>query len=362
MSKISIIYAYRNRDEQRIENSLLSLAHQNTKDFEVIFVDYGSDKIKAESIRKVIASYAFASYYYIAHPGLLWNKSKALNYAAFQAKGEFIFVADVDVCFSMNAVKTMQNLIDRNKFYLFKLSYLKQEITQTQIVLGKFTESQIKHHGDVNGMILVSKPNFFSVKGYDEFYHFYGSEDVDFYDRLKNSGLDVCQNSDTLFFHQWHPIYNSINDTVLEVNPRFFNIKKINQQHFFFQQKEKATTPILNQDITKNIWKKEDELSADALTKNFEIANDHAKVWHLFKIVLPSLNDDVISVIVREDEYFSSLKYSIKKQIKKSDRVPISMKAVSDMILEEILLNYRHHNYSYKISEDLKVIVFILAK
>ncbi|MGM0635478.1 MAG: glycosyltransferase family 2 protein [Bacteroidota bacterium] len=358
--KISILYAYRNREKQRIKNSLKSLANQNESNFEVVFVDYGSSDAFASRIQKVVEGFSFASYHYIAHPGLLWNKSKALNYAASKAKGEFVFVADVDICFDTNAIRTFLSLANTSQFCLFKLSYLKQEVTQPQIATGKFTENQIKHHGYINGMILVSKPNFFSIEGYDEFYHFYGSEDVDLYERFKNSGLKEYKNSETLFFHQWHPIYNSINDSVMEVTPRFFNIKKINQQHFFFQQKQKAVKPILHQKLNQYILKKEDQLCKNDATKSIEITNDHAKVWHLIKVVLPSLEGNIVHIRIKEDEYFSSLKYRLKKQLKKSDRVPMSMKAVNDLILEEILLKYRHHNYTFKIGKDLKSITFII--
>jgi len=102
--KLSILFAYRNREKQRILNSLQSLQNQNENDFEVVFVDYGSNDAFASRIQKVVEGFSFASYHYIAHPGLLWNKSKALNYAASKAKGEFIFVADVDICFDSNAV------------------------------------------------------------------------------------------------------------------------------------------------------------------------------------------------------------------------------------------------------------------
>lgn len=358
--KISILYAYRNREAQRIKNSLKSLANQNESNFEVVFVDYGSDDVFANTIQKVIESFSFASYHYMAHPGLLWNKSKALNYAASKAKGEFVFVADVDICFDTNAIRTFLSLANTSQFCLFKLSYLKQEVTQKQIESGKFNENQIKHHGHVNGMILVSKTNFLAVEGYDEFYHFYGSEDVDFYERLKNSGIEEHKNKDTLFFHQWHPIYNAINDSVLEVTPRFFNIKKINQQHFLFQQKQKAVKPILHQKINQYTWQKDNQLLTSDATKSIIINNDHAKVWHLFKVVLPTLKKDIVHIRIEDDDYFSSLKYRLKKQLKKPDRLPMPMKAVNDLILEEIVLKYRHHNYTFKIGEDLKSITFII--
>jgi glycosyltransferase involved in cell wall biosynthesis len=106
---ISFLFAYRNRDSKRVLLSLKSLALQEHENFEVVFVDYGSDDDKASAVKKLVESFAFSSYYYIAHPGLLWNKSKALNYAASKAKGDYVFVADVDICFNNKVVKMLQD-------------------------------------------------------------------------------------------------------------------------------------------------------------------------------------------------------------------------------------------------------------
>ena len=80
--KLSILFAYRNREPQRIKNSLMSLQKQykNVAEFEVVFVDYGSTEGFQRLIQEVVESFSFAHYKYIAHKGLLWNKSKAINY------------------------------------------------------------------------------------------------------------------------------------------------------------------------------------------------------------------------------------------------------------------------------------------
>ena len=359
---ISFLFAYRNRDSKRVLLSLKSLALQEHENFEVVFVDYGSDDDKASAVKKLVESFAFSSYYYIAHPGLLWNKSKALNYAASKAKGDYVFVADVDICFNNKVVKMLQDYRQPGTYSLFKLSYLKEQAEPLKLKEINALDKDIKHHGSVNGMVLVRKDNFFKIEGYDEFYHFYGSEDVDFYLRLRHLGLKEQTNSDTLFYHQWHSIYNTINDSVFEQTPRLFNIKKINQQHFINHQESKAIQPSLIQKVNQQVWEKEDEPTEQMVTKKMRITNDHAKVWHTLKIRLPNFENGIVELRVEEEAYFKSAKYKLKKLLRKPDRVSMTMKAVNDMILEEILLNYRHHNYSYKISEDLKVIVFILAK
>lgn len=360
MPKLSIIYAYRNRDFERIKISLESLKNQTDTDFEVVFVDYGSTIDKANAVAQILKQFDFATYYYIAHPGLLWNKSKALNYGALKSESSHVFIADVDICFAKEAVSQIKKNIATNTFTLFKLSYLKERVQLKSGFQLDIKLDDIKHHGTINGMVVVAKEDFFAIDGYDEIYHFYGSEDVDFYDRLTNKGLKKTFDDNTFFYHQWHPIQNHINDAKLLKNPRLFNIKKINLVHQLYQKNTNVITPLFKQYANANIWYKEDLLTKNDATLSFELVNDHANVWHCIKMILPNLKNEIVFIKITKDVYFESLKYKLKKKLNKPDRIPISMKTVNDLILQEIMLCYRHHNYTYTISKDLKTIFFII--
>lgn len=356
--KITILYAFRNRDAQRVRLSLQSLQQQTAQGFEVVFVDYGSDAAYASAAKSVVAGFDFAGYHYIAHPGLLWNKSKALNYGASKAKGAFIFVADVDICFDSNAVKTMLSMANESKFCLFKLSYLKQEVTQAQIASRNFSESQIKHHGEVNGMILVSQTNFFSVEGYDEFYHFYGSEDIDLYERLINNGMEVCKNSATLFFHQWHPRYPQKKDRLLTQTPRLWNVLRLNQQHYLWQKKQQRITPQQKPVTTYYTIKDLERLQKPSI--QIKLPNIAAVVQHFLEVELPGYADEIVSVAFYEDPYYRSLKHRVKKCLGKQTQPYCSLKKVNDRILQSIVFKYSNHNYSYSVSNDLKALHWVI--
>lgn len=64
LPEISIVIGFRNRELARVKNALDSLANQSLKDFELIFIDYGSDESIAQETRTVVGSYNFAKYYY----------------------------------------------------------------------------------------------------------------------------------------------------------------------------------------------------------------------------------------------------------------------------------------------------------
>jgi len=99
---ISILIPYRNRDETRIRLVLESLEQQTNKDFNVVLIDYGSSENISLKIENLINSFDFASYHYVAHPGLLCNKSKALNFGIRYVDSEFVVTKDNDVLFTTN--------------------------------------------------------------------------------------------------------------------------------------------------------------------------------------------------------------------------------------------------------------------
>jgi len=59
MPHFSIITALRNRDAERVKNSLNSLAAQQYTDFELIFIDYGSSPEVTAQIKPLVESDSF---------------------------------------------------------------------------------------------------------------------------------------------------------------------------------------------------------------------------------------------------------------------------------------------------------------
>ena len=62
--KLSIIYAFRNRDVERVQLSMESLHAQKFQNFEVVFVDYGSEAETAAKVQKTLKNFEFARYLY----------------------------------------------------------------------------------------------------------------------------------------------------------------------------------------------------------------------------------------------------------------------------------------------------------
>jgi len=356
---VTIIYAYRNRDECRIKMSLDSLKNQTNQNFKVVFVDYGSESKLAAMIQKLVESYSFASYYYVHASLLLWNKSKALNYGITKVTTPYVFIADVDLIFNPTTTELFQNIAQPDNAYLFKLGYLDKEASKKLQSPVVFDDLKPKHFGEVNGMILVSKEVLEKVKGYDTFFHFYGAEDVDLCQRIENTGCTITIREELFFYHNWHIIYNSYNDEKMSLVPRLFNIKRINEEHYFENKREQLTQPH-KQGIFGEVVSKEGQDSLNNPDKTFTMSNIHSGVHHFFHEHLKTYKNQIVHIVIQEDDYFKSTKYLLKNIFKKNSQPYISMKEVNDIILMNILYDFKDFNYAYHITNDLKKITFTI--
>tara|TARA_R110000850_G_scaffold25797_1_gene74152 strand:- start:4275 stop:5357 length:1083 start_codon:yes stop_codon:yes gene_type:complete len=355
---ITILYAFRNRDAQRVKLSLQSLQQQTMKDFEVVFVDYGSEASYAQAAKGVVDAFEFASYHYVGHPGLLWNKSKALNYGIRQAKHEYILINDVDVILHPKAIEKFQSRCVTEAFRLFKIGYLPESVSLEQVTKTPFEDLQPGHTGDTFGIGLFPKAALELVHGLDEFFHFYGSEDEDLNARLQQAGYTCHRGQELLFLHLWHPRYPQKKDKQLTTEPRLYNAQRINQQHFL-SHKER------NINIAQDTWgrcftsKDRDQLGKPEISLRFP--NIKAVVLHFLREELKCYKGKVVSVVFYEDPYFKSAKYRLKTLLGKQSQPYMPMKAVNDEILKTIVFDYRDHNYEYRVAHDLNEIRFVIA-
>lgn len=360
MQEISIIFAYRNRDLERIKICMDSLSFQSSCEFEVVFVDYGSEEEYSLNLKKLFSNYKFVKYHYLETRHQLWNKSRALNYGIKKAKFDYLFIADVDLIFSPEAVQSFAEMLSPDFFYLFTMGYLSKE---ESLKLGdnKYENLKAQRFGEINGMILASKNLFFQIRGYDEFFHFYGSEDVDLYTRLRNAGYTSKLVTSVLFLHNWHISYEISDRREFGNFPRLRNARRINEQHYFYNKRKKVTIPV-GQAFWGEVVEKRDIEFLSRPTVKIQLSNILAEIEHFFFFELPSFKQEVVEVIVNTDPFFDSLKYKIKKQLNKQSQIYCSLQDVNDIILKMIIFNYRNSNYSYEIAEDLKSLKFVIQK
>lgn len=357
-TQITIIFPFRDRDATRVRLSLQSLKLQSNKDFEVIFVDYGSQDSYANTVKNTVSDFDFVSYMYVGHPGLLWNKSKALNYGIKIAKSQYIVTADVDVLFEETFIEKALELAKPNTFSLFKIGYLSQKITEQQQSKLNLNAIETKFVGDTFGIGLYPKLALEMVGGVDEFFHFYGSEDQDLNYRITLSKASLMSCDDVLLYHQWHPRYPQKSNKQLTQIPRLSNALRINQRHFIRHQEDKVLHP--NSKNWGFVDDKNDKLLLEDPKHKIELSNISSHIIHFFGEEIKRYNNSVIQIVVTEAPYYKSFKHLVKKFLGKQTQPYMSMKEVNDLILKEIIFTYRDYNYSYFVSEKLNQIFFTI--
>jgi glycosyltransferase involved in cell wall biosynthesis len=357
--KITILYTYRNRDIGRIRRSLDSLKQQLLQNFEVIFIDYGSKREVADEVKTVIAQYSFATYEYLYTELQPWNKSKAINYVLRNLNSEHCFIADVDMIFHPQFTSVLQQKISPNKASYFKVGYLSEEESKKELL---FEEYKIKFYSneEATGMTFFPTDVLKNRGGYDEFFHFWGSEDTDIHNRLKKAGCEVEYYKDKIFLlHQWHKNYRNRETKKLNTELQLKGIVEINNLHLLKNSENKE------QIETSNEWgkvlSKEDFDELESI-KTKVLSNEKDVIDYFLYQELPFLHQEIIGVRIKEGPFRNSFKYKIKRLLGKKVPQFYSLKEINDKLLLHIVSFYHQFPYSYKVSDDLKNIEFKIKK
>lgn len=206
LPSISIIIGFRNRELERVKNSLDSIANQTLKGFELIFIDYGSENSFAAPIKELLSRYEFARYYYSDTRGWFWNRAHALNMGLSYATGQIILFSDIDLIFESDFLSKVAALDYTKFFYTFSSYYLPEHSDWQQLTVNAhdFPENYV-------GLCAVNSEQVKSIGGFDEYYMVWGVEDDDLYYRLNKSGLVRKEQPAYNFkvYHQWHPEFYS---------------------------------------------------------------------------------------------------------------------------------------------------------
>ena len=351
---LSIVYAFKNRNTSHIKASLDSLQQQiSDSNFEVVFVDYGSDENYQKPIQQLVESYPFTSYYYTGHPGLLWCKARALNYGIKKTKASKLFLADADVVFHTKFLKAINQLDLSTAFYLFDIAYLSQSATAEDVKTTTFENRSFTHVHDTFGVGLFSKEALLKVNGLDTFFHFYGSEDEDLNRRLQQVGYKKEKYKGVWLQHIWHERYPKSEDKSYTTAPRIFNIMRINQQHMFYNDQFKVgcTSGGINSTIYFSLTDYERLQRPEEV---YQCSNKCNEVDHCINFVMNEWLNIYRTVEFKftESHLPKTKKYKIKKGLGKTVQAYYDFKTVNDLLLKQILFQYRDYNYRLSLTKS----------
>lgn len=351
---ITILYPYRNREESRVKRSLDSLAQQTNRNFKVVFVDYGSVFAIASTIKKLTQNYDFVNYLYTYHCHQPWSRARAVNIGLQNVTTPYVFVADVDMIFSEDFIEKLIPIQNPNQAVFFKVGFLDQK---ESVQLKCFDQYKIRFFSQVGakGLSLFPLEALIKIKGFDEFFHFWGAEDEDVHGRLEQAGYEsIFYEHEVLLLHQWHESYRASERKTLTADLQLTQISRLNQQHLL-QNKERNTDDIAAAFWGKTITKEEYEIIENHSVAII-IGNQKAKVDHFLYSELPCAKSKITNVVFQKEPFQSSWKYWVKRRLGKTVPSYYSLKTINDLVLLHLISFYRNNNYSYIISEDLKTI------
>jgi glycosyltransferase involved in cell wall biosynthesis len=352
---ITILYTYRNRDLQRIKRTLHSLSNQSLQNFKVLFVDYGSQKKRAYEVEQLIKQYAFARYEYLFTELQPWNKAKALNYAIKNIDTDYCFTADVDMIFHPKFTSVLEDKLHSEKIIYFQVGFLSEE---ESVKKNDFEEYKINFmsNEEATGMSLFPSAALHLINGYDEFFHFWGSEDTDIQNRLKNLGFEIeFYNDEVLLLHQWHKNFRRRETKTLNIELQLSRTVEMNHLHLQTNLTNKITQ------VNSAGWGRiisEEELVELKKEKSIVITSKKVQIDYFLFNELPIIKGKMISYTFIEDPMISEFKYKIKKIM--GMKVPefYTLKQVNDLILQHIVSFYHTKPYIYVVNDDLNSIIF----
>ncbi|TAF65377.1 MAG: glycosyltransferase [Cytophagales bacterium] len=209
----SILITYRNREPENIAILLQSIAQQTYANFEVLFLEAGSDPEKEETIQNITQKYPFVSYFQHWGRGHFWNKSLYLNFLLSKTTQPYILTLDADLCLPPFFLEKLHQILQSQPNQCIHIPvwyaspYFKNfERLSAFLQKGKLQGIKSNNKTALGCIAFASEALKNGTIEYNEWFRIWGAEDIDFLEQLKKKGLEVLHLDGTEIpvWHQWH--------------------------------------------------------------------------------------------------------------------------------------------------------------
>ncbi|WP_338814456.1 glycosyltransferase [Bernardetia sp. Wsw4-3y2] len=222
MTKFSFIVPYRNRDTKIAKRCLLSLQTQKViTDYEVIFIDYGSDKVISNELESFCNDLDKINYVFNEVRGMFWSRSASINNGIYLAQGEYCIIADVDMIYSPNFLEEVEKNINQNTLLHYQCFYLNEGfeydkyLENHSLKIENLSQFEKSSKESAMGIVVIPTNKLKEIGAFDEYYRLWGIEDKDLNRRLLNYDykekleMKWLNAEKSPVFHQWHPAANN---------------------------------------------------------------------------------------------------------------------------------------------------------
>lgn len=220
---VSVVIGFRDWGLQRIRLAVESIQRSFGRfNGEVIISDYGSIDPKAnESLAKELG----CGYVYTAGAEV-WSRSRALNAGFAISNGGLLVSTDADMVFTPKAFEKIVEtaFAQPQAAYFLQCRDLPEGMDDEWVAANPTAwdemerNSRLRPRWGMGGMMAISRRGFFEIRGFDERFHTYGGEDLDFAKRARRAGFKTVwvNDPDVRMYHMWHPSTRAIVDQTEE--------------------------------------------------------------------------------------------------------------------------------------------------
>lgn len=227
MPKLTITASNLNRlnvsNCKRSEYFIKSIQWQDFKDFELLIADGGSDNY--EEIKQYFENYGGKIPMRIIQYKIdLFSRSFLNNLGIRNANSKYIATTDVDMLFAKNFVSEVIENVGKNILVESRTMYLKkllmEKIYNDELNpynnIHNCKRGRIKKRTSAGGFQCMHINSWTKLRGFDERYKVWGSEDYDLLTRSKMAGIKtkwIGESRESIkLFHQQHSKKNIKND------------------------------------------------------------------------------------------------------------------------------------------------------
>jgi len=195
------------------------------------------------------------------------------------------------------------------------------------------------------------------INGYDEFYHSWGAEDTDIHIRLKELGLKIeFYNKEVLVKHQWHPkAYRS----KISTDPYHSKLEKINHSYMKMTQSYKRIKANLDFEWGLVPAKKEYSKLSQLPDHTIEI-NPIDLEFSSLLAQLRNFKNELLHIEIRDVTFKEKGRQKLKRILRKKFYNYLKMENVNNLLLEEIIINYRNRPYIYNFDRNRGLITMTI--
>jgi predicted glycosyltransferase involved in capsule biosynthesis len=348
MEQLAVVIPNRNRNLETVGRSLSSIVPQLNDSTKLVVVDYGSSESYQSDLEYLINSFASVQLILCPTQGQLFHKTRAINMVLKDCTATYFMVLDMDCIVHPNFIKKALELASENAVYNFPYGFLKEEESQKSKAFGEYN---IDFIGGLTGSAIFNTQKLQDLNGFDEFYHNWGAEDADMFDRLEHIGVTtVLYQEELLLLHQWHE-KNYRNPKSKQAFHS--HLEKINHEYYGLSRKRNTTKANLNHQ-----W----GLLCDP--NEYAVLKEPLETWH-FKNYRQEVEGLFVSLVehplntpvkIKISKLSKSIKGVFKKMINRSVKPILCMEEVNDRLLETLMLHYRNNAYSFEYDRQLGVI------